>query len=84
MVKLQLSLPVVKMVTSWFIGENSKKRTIGFAYLLAVSAVYLFTGYIDGELYSTLMTFGVLWTGSAFSAKISKLAKAVENMKENK
>lgn len=76
--------PVFDRVLSLFVGENSHKRTMGLTYLLIISFVYLTTGYIDEGLYKNLMGFGVLWLGGAYSAKITKLAKAMQNMKENK
>ena len=78
------ALPIFDKVASWFIGENSHKRTMGLAYMLITSAVYLLIDYMNVDLYKNLMGFGVLWTGSAFSAKISKLAKAVQDIKETK
>jgi hypothetical protein len=73
----------VEKVTNLFIGENSKKRNIGFAGF-AVSALLFQTGYIDAELFDTLMLLCAGWTGIAFSSKLSKLGDALKEAKKKK
>ena len=66
----------MKAIISLFVGENSRKRQIGIGLAILLSALY-FTGSITLELYEALMPLVVLWTGAAFSAKLTKLQKAV-------
>jgi hypothetical protein len=73
----------VENVTNLFIGENSKKRNIGFAGF-AVSALLFQIGYIDAELFDTLMLLCAGWTGIAFSSKLSKLGDALKDAKKKK
>ena len=73
----------VENITGLFIGENSKKRNIGFAGF-AVSALLFQMGYIDAELFDTLMLLCAGWTGIAFSSKLSKLGTAMKDAKKKK
>ena len=73
----------VENVTGLFIGENSKKRNIGFAGF-AMSALLFQMGYIDTELFDTLMLLCAGWTGIAFSSKLSKLGDAMKDAKKKK
>ena len=73
----------VENVTGLFIGENSKKRNIGFAGF-AMSAFLFQMGYIDTELFDTLMLLCAGWTGIAFSSKLSKLGNAMKDVKKKK
>jgi len=73
----------VENVTNLFIGENSKKRNIGFAGFV-VSALLFQIGYIDAELFDTLMLLCAGWTGIAFSSKLSKLGDALKDAKKKK
>ena len=73
----------VENVTGLFIGENSKKRNIGFAGF-AVSALLFQMDYIDVELFDTLMLLCAGWTGIAFSSKLSKLGDAMKDSKKKK
>lgn len=73
----------VENVTNLFIGENSKKRNIGFAGF-AVSALLFQMGYIDAELFDTLMLLCAGWTGVAFSSKLTKLGDALKDAKKKK
>ncbi len=66
----------MKAIISLFVGENSRKRQIGIGLAILLSALY-FTGTITLDLYEALMPLVVLWTGAAFSAKLTKLQKAV-------
>jgi len=72
---------MVKSIVGLFVGQNSKKRQIGIGLALLLSVVF-YTGYIDVEIYKSLMGFVVIWTGAAFSAKITKLQKAIINAKK--
>ena len=38
-------------------------------------------GYIDGELFDTLIMVCAGWTGIAFSSKLSKLGEAIKEAK---
>lgn len=67
---------MITSIVSLFVGQNSKKRQMGIGLGLLLSALF-FTDVITQELYEALMPFVVLWTGAAFSAKLSKLQKAV-------
>ena len=73
----------IEKVTGLFIGENSKKRNIGFAGF-AVSAILFQMDYIDAELFDTLMLVCAGWTGIAFSSKLSKLGDALKDTKKKK
>ena len=73
----------VEKVTGLFIGENSKKRNIGFAGF-AISAVLFQMDYIDAALFDTLMLLCAGWTGIAFSSKLSKLGDALKDTKKKK
>ena len=73
----------VENLTGLFVGENSKKRNIGFAGF-AVSALLFQMGYIDAELFDTLMLLCAGWTGIAFSSKLSKLGTAMKDAKKKK
>ncbi len=72
---------MLKSIVGLFVGENSKKRQIGIGLALVISIVF-YTGYIEIELYKALMGFVVIWTGAAFSAKITKLQKAIIEVKK--
>ena len=73
----------VENLTGLFVGENSKKRNIGFAGF-AVSALLFQMDYIDVELFDTLMLVCAGWTGIAFSNKLSKLGDAMKDVKKKK
>jgi len=73
----------VENITGLFIGENSKKRNIGFAGF-AVTVVLFQAGYIDSELFDTLIMVCAGWTGVAFSSKLSKLGEAIKEAKPAK
>lgn len=73
----------VESLTGLFIGENSKKRNIGFGGF-AVSVILFQLGYIDSELFDTLVLVCAGWTGIAFSSKLSKLGEAMKNAKKKK
>ena len=72
---------MINAVVGLFVGENSKKRQIGIGGALVLSMVF-YTGYIDVELYKSLMGLVVVWTGAAFSAKLTKLQKAMISAKK--
>lgn len=70
-------------VTGLFVGENSKKRNIGFAGF-AVSVILFQMDYIDADLFDTLILVCAGWTGVAFSNKLSKLGDALKDTKKKK
>ena len=74
---------IAENVTGLFVGENSKKRNIGFAGF-AISALLFQMDYIDVQLFDTLMLVCAGWTGIAFSSKLSKLGDAMKDAKKNK
>jgi len=67
-------MKLINNITGLFIGENSKKRQMGiFAGGMAMIAYLM--GYIDYEHFKVAMFFVSFWTGAAFSARLSKMAK---------
>ena len=74
---------MVSNVTGLFVGENSKKRNIGFAGF-GISVILFQMDYIDVELFDTLILVCAGWTGIAFSNKLSKLGDALKDAKKNK
>lgn len=73
----------VENITGLFVGENSKKRNIGFGGF-ALSVFLYQLGYIDAELFDTLIVVCAGWTGIAFSSKLTKLGNAIKDAKEKK
>ena len=71
----------VENLTGLFVGENSKKRNIGFAGF-AGSVILFQMGYIDGELFDTLILVCAGWTGIAFSSKLTKLGTSIKEAKK--
>jgi hypothetical protein len=74
-------MSMLKSVVGYFVGEDSKKRQMGLGVAFALSGAF-FMDYISLEMYEACMPFVVLWTGAAFSAKISKLSSAVKDAKK--
>ena len=74
---------IAENVTGLFVGENSKKRNIGFAGF-AVSVILFQMDYIDVELFDTLILVSAGWTGIAFSSKLTKLGDALKDTKKKK
>ena len=74
---------IAENVTGLFVGENSKKRNIGFAGF-AVSVILFQMDYIDVELFYTLVLVCAGWTGIAFSNKLTKLGDALKDTKKKK
>lgn len=72
---------MIKNIVGLFIGENSKKRQIGIGIALVLSALY-YLSIIDIELFKALMGLDGIFLGVAFSAKLSKLQKAMINAKK--
>ena len=68
-------------ITGFFVGENSKKRQMGLSVALGLSFAYYFD-VITLDLYEAIMPFVVLWTGAAFSSKLSKLQTAIKGAKK--
>jgi hypothetical protein len=73
----------VESLTGLLVGENSKKRNIGFGGF-ALSVVLFQLGYIDAELFDTLILVCAGWTGIAFSSKLSKLGEAIKETNPKK
>jgi len=73
----------VENLTGLFVGENSKKRNIGFGGF-AVTVILFQLGYIDEGLFDTLIMVCAGWTGVAFSSKLSKLGEAIKEAKPKK
>jgi len=73
----------VENLTGLLVGENSKKRNIGFGGF-AVTVVLFQLGYIDAELFDTLILVCAGWTGIAFSSKLTKLGTSIKEAKPNK
>ena len=71
---------LINNLAGLFVGENSKKRQIGIIAAFLFSALY-WLDIITLELFEVVMPFVVLWTGAAFSARLTKLSKAVKNAK---
>jgi len=78
---MKLQIPFLNNITGLLVGENSKKRQIGLYAALGLSGAY-FVDFISLDLYETLMPFVILWTGAAFSAKLTKLQGAVKSAKK--
>ena len=74
-------MKLVNNIVGLFVGSSSKKRQMGIGVALILSALF-FTGAIDQALYEALMPFVILWTGAAFSAKLTKLQKAMIDSKK--
>ena len=71
----------IKSIVGYFVGESSRKRQMGLVAAFLLSLLY-WQGVITLELYEATMPFVILWTGAAFSAKLSKLQKAVVDAKK--
>jgi len=71
----------VENITGLFVGENSKKRNIGFVGF-AVSVILFQMDYIDTELFDTLILVCAGWKGIAFSSKLTKLGTALKEKKK--
>jgi len=71
----------LKSISGFVIGEDSKKRQMGIGVALALSCAY-FMDFISLALYEATMPFVIMWTGAAFSAKLSKLQKAIKDAKK--
>lgn len=72
---------MIKSITGFFVGENSKKRQMGIIVALILSGLF-WQGIITQDLFEALMPFVILWTGAAFSAKLTKLQKAMIDAKK--
>lgn len=73
---------MLKNITGFFIGENSKKRQMGIGAFVLMSLLYLL-GALDVEVYKVAITVIGLWTGVAFSAKMSKISNKVVEIKKD-
>ena len=74
---------IVENVAGLVVGENSKKRNIGFAGF-AVTFLLFQMDYIDVQLFDTLILVCAGWTGIAFSSKLTKLGDALKDAKKKK
>ena len=74
---------MVSNVTGLFVGENSKKRNIGFAGF-GITAFLFQMDYIDETMFDTMILACAGWTGLAFSSKLSKLGDALKDAKKGK
>jgi len=70
-------------ITGLFVGENSKKRNIGFAGF-AVTVAMFQMDYIDETMFDTLILACAGWTGIAFSNKLTKLGETLKDTKKKK
>jgi len=70
-------------ITGLFVGENSKKRNIGFAGF-AITAFLFQMDYIDETMFDTLILACAGWTGIAFSNKLTKLGETLKDTKKKK
>lgn len=67
----------INNITGLFVGANSKKRQMGIIAGFVATCAYVL-GYVDWEIFKLLM-YGVgFWTGAAFSAKLTKMAKGLK------
>jgi len=71
----------LKSISGYLVGEDSKKRQMGLGAALALSGAY-YLDFISLSLYEVLMPFVILWTGAAFSAKLTKLQGAIKEAKK--
>ncbi len=74
---------IVENVAGLVVGENSKKRNIGFAGF-AVTFILFQMDYINVQLFDTLILVCAGWTGMAFSNKLTKLGDALKESKKKK
>ena len=72
---------MVKNLVGLFVGQSSKKRQIGILIAVVLSFAY-YLNYLDVEIYKALMGLDVLFIGAAFSAKLTKLQKAMIDAKK--
>ncbi|KKK79733.1 hypothetical protein LCGC14_2830560 [marine sediment metagenome] len=71
----------IKSIVGYFVGESSKKRQMGLIAAFLFSFLY-WQDVITLELFEAIMPFVVVWTGAAFSARLTKLQKAVVKAKK--
>ena len=72
---------MIKNIVGLFVGQSSKKRQIGILIAVTLSFAY-YLNYLDIEIYKALMGLDVLFIGAAFSAKLTKLQKAMIDAKK--
>ncbi len=70
-----------KSLVGFFVGENSRKRQMGLAVAFVLSFLY-WQDIITLEFFEAVMPFVVLWTGAAFSARLTKLQTAIVDAKK--
>jgi|TARA_Y100000310_G_scaffold139439_1_gene138745 hypothetical protein len=71
----------LKSISGYLVGEDSKKRQMGISVAIGLSCAY-YLDFIPLSLYEAMMPFVILWTGAAFSAKLSKLQGAIKEAKK--
>jgi len=71
---------LINNLVGLFVGENSKKRQIGIFLAFLFSGLY-WADVITLELYEAIIPFVILWTGAAFSARLTKLSNTVKQAK---
>jgi len=72
---------IVKNATGLLVGENSKKRQIGFVGFAVSILLYQFN-MIDDTMFDALMLGCTAWVGVAFSAKLTKIGNALKEGKK--
>ncbi len=72
---------MIKNIVGLFVGQNSRKRQIGILIAVVLSFAY-YLNYLDIEIYKALIGLDVLFIGAAFSAKLTKLQKAMIDAKK--
>lgn len=68
---------MINNIVSLFVGQNSKKRQMGIG-AGGIAMTLLLLGVIDFEQFRVAMYFVGFWTGLAFSAKLTKIAKELK------
>ena len=72
---------MIRNLVGLFMGQSSKKRQLGILIAVVLSFLYYF-GQLDIEIYKALMGLDILFIGAAFSAKLTKLQKAMIDAKK--
>jgi len=71
---------MVSKASNLLVGENSKKRQIGFCGFSGSILLYKL-GLIDDILFDSLMLLWISFIGVAFSAKLTKIGKQLKGSK---
>ena len=70
-------MSLINNVVGLFVGQNSKKRQMGMIGACIAIGAYML-GYIDLEQFKAIMLLLSAWIGVAFSAKLTKIGKALK------